>query len=117
MTTLSGLKRLTCFLAAIVMLTGICGGFGALAEEDPAEQDWGIFDSLWNLLSADALQNAYRLFSGDADAVNSYHGSYMSSYSWASLTECYLSWKVFGGELRRGNDGDGSDRSHSLDKN
>ena len=44
--------------------------------------------------------DAYRLFSGDADAVNSYHGSYMSSYSWASVTEGYLSWKVFGGELR-----------------
>ena len=44
--------------------------------------------------------DAYRLFSGDADAVNSYHGSYMSSYSWASITEGYLSWKVFGGEPR-----------------
>ena len=44
--------------------------------------------------------DAYRLFSGDADAVNSYHGSYMSSYSWASVTEGYLSWKAFGGELR-----------------
>ena len=44
--------------------------------------------------------DAYRLFSGDTDAVNSYHGSYMSSYSWASITEGYLSWKVFGSELR-----------------
>ena len=44
--------------------------------------------------------DAYRLFSGDTDAVNNYHGTYMSSYSWASITEGYLSWKVFGGEAR-----------------
>ena len=44
--------------------------------------------------------DAYRLFSGDPDAVNSYRGSYMGSYSWASITEGYLSWKVFGGETR-----------------
>ena len=45
--------------------------------------------------------DAYRLFSGDAEAVNSYHGTYMGSYSWASMTEGYLSWKVFGGEGRK----------------
>ena len=45
--------------------------------------------------------DAYRLFSGDPEAVNSYHGAYMSSYSWASMTEGYLSWKVFGGEVRK----------------
>ena len=44
--------------------------------------------------------DAYRLFSGDADAVNSYHGTYMSAYPWASMTEGYLSWKVFGDERR-----------------
>lgn len=32
----------------------------------------------------------YRFFAGDADAVNAYRGEYMSSYSWASLTEAYL---------------------------
>lgn len=42
--------------------------------------------------------DAYRLFSGDPDAVNSFHGTYMNSYPWASVTEGYLSWKVFGGE-------------------
>ena len=40
--------------------------------------------------------DAYRLFSGDAKAVNSYHGTYMSSYPWANITEGYLSWKAFG---------------------
>ena len=45
--------------------------------------------------------DAYRLFSGDPDAVNSFHGSYMNAYSWASITEGYLSWKVFGSEGRK----------------
>ena len=45
--------------------------------------------------------DAYRLFSGDADAANSYRGTYMSAYSWASITEGYLSWKVFGGDIHK----------------
>ncbi|MBQ9661628.1 MAG: response regulator [Oscillospiraceae bacterium] len=32
----------------------------------------------------------YRFFEGDPEAVNAYRGEYMSSYSWASLTEAYL---------------------------
>ena len=32
----------------------------------------------------------YRFFEGDIDAVNAYRGEYMSSYSWASLTEAYM---------------------------
>ena len=32
----------------------------------------------------------YRFFEGDANAVNEYRGEYMSSYSWASLTEAYI---------------------------
>lgn len=32
----------------------------------------------------------YRLLEGDADAINSYRGEYMSSYPWASLTEAYV---------------------------
>ena len=32
----------------------------------------------------------YRFFEGDAEAVNAYRGEYMSSYSWASLTEAYM---------------------------
>ena len=40
--------------------------------------------------------DAYRLFSGDPDAINEYHGEYMSSYPWASITEGYLTWKAFG---------------------
>ncbi len=32
----------------------------------------------------------YRFLNGDAIAVNSYRGEYMSAYSWASLTEAFL---------------------------
>ena len=32
----------------------------------------------------------YHFLEGDLDAVNAYRGEYMSSYSWASLTEAYM---------------------------
>ena len=32
----------------------------------------------------------YRMLNGDIKAINSYRGEYMSSYSWASLTEAYV---------------------------
>ena len=32
----------------------------------------------------------YRFFDGDIAAVNAYRGEYMSSYSWASMTEAYM---------------------------
>ena len=38
--------------------------------------------------------DAYLFFSGDADTVNAYRGEYMSSYSWASMTEGILSWRI-----------------------
>lgn len=38
----------------------------------------------------------YRLLAGDAQAVNDYHGEYMRSYGWASVTEALL------GEKQRG---------------
>ena len=38
--------------------------------------------------------DAYRFYSGDSDAINSYRGEYMSSFSWASLTEGILSWNA-----------------------
>ncbi|MBR4131429.1 MAG: hypothetical protein IKT99_00505 [Oscillospiraceae bacterium] len=39
------------------------------------------------------LCDAYRFYSGESDAVNAYRGEYMSSYSWASMTEGILSWR------------------------
>ena len=38
--------------------------------------------------------DAYLFFSGDSDAVNSYRGEYMNAYSWASMTESMMYWKV-----------------------
>ncbi len=38
--------------------------------------------------------DAYLFYSGDSDTINTYRGEYMSSYSWASLTEGILSWKT-----------------------
>ena len=40
----------------------------------------------------------YRFLKGDIDAVNSYRGEYMNSYSWADMTEGYLSRKISGKE-------------------
>ena len=36
----------------------------------------------------------YRLLDGDADAVNSFRGEYMSSYSWASMTETNIAINI-----------------------
>ena len=38
--------------------------------------------------------DAYRFYSGGSDVINAYRGQYMSSYSWASMTEGVLSWKT-----------------------
>lgn len=32
----------------------------------------------------------YRFYNGDIEAINSYHGEYMSDYSWASITEAAI---------------------------
>lgn len=40
--------------------------------------------------------DAYLFFDGDSDIVNSYRGEYMSAYSWASMTESLMYWKVMG---------------------
>lgn len=38
--------------------------------------------------------DAYLFYSGDSDMINTYRGEYMSSYSWASMTESILSWRT-----------------------
>ena len=38
--------------------------------------------------------DAYRFYAGDSDVINAYRGEYMSSYSWASMTEGILLWKA-----------------------
>ena len=36
----------------------------------------------------------YEFYEGNPDAINEYRGEYMNAYSWASLTESYISWKL-----------------------
>ena len=38
--------------------------------------------------------DAYLFFQGDADAVSAYRGEYMSSYSWASITESFMDYRL-----------------------
>ena len=38
--------------------------------------------------------DAYLFFDGDSDMVNAYRGEYMSAYSWASITESMMYWRV-----------------------
>ncbi len=40
--------------------------------------------------------DAYLFSAGDPRAVNTYRGEYMNAYSWASMTESMMYWKVMG---------------------
>ena len=40
--------------------------------------------------------DAYLFYDGDVDVINTYPGEYMSAYSWASMTESFLTWKLTG---------------------
>lgn len=47
----------------------------------------------WNYLALDTEKvdcDYYRFLKGDIDAVNTFHGEYMSNYSWAELTTAFL---------------------------
>ena len=53
---------------------------------DIVEMQGGTLRVIPEMLDCDL----YRLFEGDVDTLNDYRGEYMSSYSWASLTEAYI---------------------------
>ena len=38
--------------------------------------------------------DSYFFFSGDSDTINAYRGEYMTSYSWANITESLMYWRV-----------------------
>ena len=38
--------------------------------------------------------DAYLFYSGDTEMINAYRGEYMTSYSWASMTESILYWRM-----------------------
>lgn len=47
----------------------------------------------WNYLALDIEKvdcDYYRFLEGDIDAINTFHGEYMSNYSWAELTTAFL---------------------------
>lgn len=47
----------------------------------------------WNYLALDTQKvdcDYYRFLEGDIDAINAFHGEYMSNYSWAEFTVGYL---------------------------
>lgn len=50
----------------------------------------------WNYLALDIEKvecDYYRFLNGDIDAINTFHGEYMSNYSWAELTTAFLNQK------------------------
>lgn len=58
-----------------------------------------IFEMKFGELSVNAELldcDMYRLLEGDADAMNSYRGEYMSTYPWASMTEAFIEMSVLG---------------------
>ena len=57
---------------------------------DMIELQKGVFRVRPEAFSCDA----YLFFAGDSDAVNAYRGEYMSAYSWASMTESMMYWKI-----------------------
>ncbi len=58
--------------------------------EDIVEMNKGVLRIRPEMFVCDA----YLFFSGESSAVNDFHGEYMSSYSWASMTESFLYWKA-----------------------
>ena len=77
-----------------VIIRSLRSTLESVAAQDIFELNCGTMRIVPEKISCDA----YRLFNGDTEAMNSFRGTYMSSYSWASITEGYLSWKVFGSE-------------------
>ncbi len=58
--------------------------------EDILEADHGMIRVIPEKIDCDL----YRFFDGDEKTISSYMGEYMSSYSWAMMTEAYLDQKV-----------------------
>lgn len=62
--------------------------------EHHAEQILEMKSGTLRIVPRELECDMYRLLAGDIEAVNAYHGVYMSSYSWASATEGYLDEKI-----------------------
>ena len=56
-----------------------------------------IFETKSGLMRIDVNKvdcDFYRFLQGDVDAINSYRGEYMNSYSWAEMTEAFMTNSV-----------------------
>lgn len=69
-----------------VIIRSLRAALEAVGAQDIFEIRNGIMRVIPEKLDCDL----YRFLSGDAAAVNSYRGEYMSAYSWASMTEAFL---------------------------
>ena len=63
-------------------------------QENGAEHIMELKKGVLRILPDTFLCDAYLFFSGDRDVINSYRGEYMNSYTWASITESMMYWKV-----------------------
>lgn len=70
-----------------VILSSLRDTLKAYGIEDIIERSKGQIRVVPEKLSCDL----YRFFDGDIQAVDAYHGEYMSTYSWANMTEAYMS--------------------------
>lgn len=58
----------------------------------------------WNYLALDIEKvdcDYYRFLEGDIDAINTFHGEYMSNYSWAELTTAFLNQRSVHEKIKR----------------
>lgn len=77
-------KQLDVYIRALRETPRNCGA------EDMIELKKGVIRVRPETFTCDA----YLFYSGDSDAVNAYRGEYMSAYSWASMTESMMYWKL-----------------------
>ncbi len=75
-----------------VILSSLRDTLKAYGIEDIIERSKGQIRVVPEKLSCDL----YRFFDGDIQAVDAYHGEYMSTYSWANMTEAYMSHHISG---------------------
>jgi len=66
----------------------------ATLQEYGIEEIFEMQKGAFRIRSEKITCDAYLFFAGDSDIINSFRGEYMSSYTWASITESLMYWKV-----------------------
>jgi len=72
-----------------VYIRSLCDTLQEYGISEIMEMKKGILSVRPETFSCDA----YSFYSGDSSVINSFHGEYMNSYSWAGMTESFLYWK------------------------